>query len=889
MKRSMLALGVLLLPLWAAAQLEPMPEERGAAGLALALRKLDAGATFMHTTAHPDDEDNGLLVLMSRGRGLRTALLTTTRGDGGQNQIGTELFEALGILRTEELMAMHRLDGAEQYFTRAYEFGYSFSVEETLDKWGKEEILGDIVRLIRTVRPDVIVCLPLGGAGGGQHHQTSARLTKEAFRAAADPNRFPEQIALGLRPWQPLKLYSRVWREIRESESPSVDASKVVSIDTGLYDPVLGRSAHQMGMEARSHHRCQSMTQLRGLPGEHFSRWVLEDSVIPVTAPEKDLFDGVAMGLARFEDFVKGEESKATFLSPGLEAIERHVQSAKASFDVQAPWKALPHLRDGLTAVRRLLDEVRSSGLSDGARFELAHRLSRREQDFVAALGLAHGLGFDAIANRGEVVPGSQFLVDVHLINRSPEPLTVRSVGLALPEGWKEIAKSTLPGELQAHQKVEARFEVSVASDAELSRPYWQRNPDADRYDLVEPRHFGLPATPPAVRAVVAFESGDVEAVLEKPVQHRYNGPWVGEEKQAEVAVLPRLSLTLTPPVVVAPLGLENRTRAVSVNVVHKGSEPGEGSVRLEVPPGFAVSPSEAKLAFRREDEAVTVKFEVTPPAGVRAGAHAIRAVASLGGKDYREGFQTIAYHHIHTRHLFRPAEARFRALDLKVEPVTVGYVMGVGDDVPDAIRQLGAELTLLGEKELAEADLSRWDIIITGIRAYASREDLRAYNHRLLDYVENGGTLFVQYNRQEWDLAQWGPYPSKISQNRITVEEAPIRILHPSHALFTSPNPVSEADWKGWVQERGTYFLGERDERYRDLLASEDPWEYNQGEKRGMLVEARYGKGRWIYCGLTLFRQLPEGVPDAYKLLANILALPRTSTPPSSGAVGVR
>lgn len=859
----------------ARAQLEPIPEERGATGLALALRKLSAGATFMHTTAHPDDEDNGLLVLMSRGRGLGTALLTTTRGDGGQNQIGTELFEALGILRTEELAAVHRIDGAEQYFTRAYEFGYSFSVEETLQKWGKEEILGDMVRLIRTFRPDVMVCLPLTGAGGGQHHQTSGILTREAFHAAADPKRFPEQIAAGLRPWQPLKLYTRIWREVQESER-DLDETRAVSMDTGRYDPVLGRSYYQMGVEARSHHRCQSMSQLRALPGEQISRWVLLESVVSSKAPEKDLFDGVEMGLGRLEDFVKGEESQAEFLYLGLERIQAAVDSATAAFDAREPWKTIPALRSGLSAVRELRQQVGKSSLSEGARFELEHRLSRKEQDFAEALALAHGLGFDPIANRGEVVPGSSFLVNVHVAQRSPEPVEVTGVAIEIPGSWQQAAKSSTAGRLEEHRKLEARFEVSVPADAALTRPYWKRNPKVDRYDLREPQFFGLPATPPAVRARLVFRSGSVDATLKKPVQYRYAGPWVGAEKQKEVSVLPEISLSLSPQVLVFPVSAAKKTRVVSVEASYRGSAAAEAALALELPSGWTATPAQSSLSFQREGEAATAKFEVTPPASVAPGSYAVQAVASLGGREYREGFQTIAYHHIHTRYLDHPAIAKVEALPVQVEPVTVGYLMGVGDDIPEAVEQLGATLTMLGGKDLAEADLGRFDIILTGVRAYSNRKDLRAYNHRLLKYVEDGGTVVVMYNRQEWDEAEWGPYPAKISQNRVTVEEAPMKILEPGHSLFNFPNRITESDWKGWVQERGTYFLGERDSRYRDLLASEDPWEYNKGEKRGMLVEATHGKGRWIYCGLTLFRQLPEGVPDAYKFFANLLSLPR-------------
>ena len=340
------------------------------------------------------------------------------------------------------------------------------------------------------------------------------------------------------------------------------------------------------------------------------------------------------------------------------------------------------------------------------------------------------------------------------------------------------------------------------------------------------------------------------------------------------------ISLMLSPRNVVFPLRSANRSRTVSVDVLHKGREPAQGALRLEVPGGWNVSPSEAPLSFQRENEAATVKFELTPPSTVAPGTYEVGAVASFDGREYREGYETIAYHHVETRYLFHPARAKVQALEIEVAPVTVGYIMGGGDDVPEAIRLLGAEVEMLDEQELAEGDLSRFDLIMTGIRAYLTRDDLRAYNWRLLEYVENGGTMVVQYNKFEFNDAQWGPYPALVSRDRITVEEAPIRILEPDHPLFNYPNEITENDWSGWVQERGLYFLGDKDGRYVDLVASEDPWEYNAGEKRGALVEARYGDGRWLYVGLGFFRQLPEGVADAYKVFANLLSLPAAPDP---------
>jgi LmbE family N-acetylglucosaminyl deacetylase len=882
----MLLSGLALAAASASAQLEPVPEDTGSVGLALQLRKLASGTSFLHTAAHPDDEDNGLLVLMSRGRGHRTTLLTATRGDGGQNEIGPELFEAIGILRTEELMAVHRVDGVEQYFTRAYEFGYSFSVEETLQKWGKEEILGDFVRLLRTIRPDVVVSLPPSGEGGGQHHQASALLTREAFRAAADPSRFPEQIAEGLRPWQALKLYSRrsVGAGRGREKDEKEDRASLVRVDTGAYDPLLGRTYYQMGSEARSNHKCQGMGQLQAVAGPHESAFVLEDSVLPKRERESDLFDGVTVGLARLKEL-----SSDPAVVEGIDALAAEVEAANAAYDARAPWKTLPALRRGLTRVRDLRARIARGGIPADAKLELEHRLGPKEADFERAIALAHGIELLPTADRGEVTRGARFQVQVQVTNPSPEPVEIREMRVSTPPGWtvteheeKESPFPDLPESLSRNGRLEGRFDVAVAAGADYDRPYWKReNPAIDRFTFDEPRYFGRPWRPPSVSSTVTFRSGDVDVHLSKIVQHRYAGRWVGGEKQKRISVLPKVSVSIAPEVVVFPIGADERTRPVSVTARYEGTEPVRGTLQLEAPEGFRVEPASAELAFERENQAVAVRFQLTPESAIARGTYRIRAVARLGEGEFREGVSPIEYHHIETRYLFRTAEARVEALDVQVARARVGFIEGVGDEVPVAIRQLGAELELLDEDDLAEGDLSRYDVIVTGVRAYLNRNDLRAYNRRLLDYVADGGNLVVQYNKMEFNDAQWGPYAKKVSHNRVTVEEAPIQILVPGHPLFTAPNRITADDWGGWVQERGLYFLAEEgDPRYQDLLASEDPWEYNKGVKKGLLVEARYGKGRWIYVGLGLFRQLPAGVPSAYKLLANLLSLGRSAQP---------
>jgi LmbE family N-acetylglucosaminyl deacetylase len=488
----------------------------------------------MYVTAHPDDENNGVLVHLGRGRGYETTLLTVTRGDGGQNEIGPELFQALGILRTEELAGIHRYDGATQYFTRAYEFGYSFSVEETFEKWGREEILADVVKVIRTVRPDVLLTLPLEGAGGGQHHQAAARLAVEAFRAAADPARFPEQVAAGLPAWQARKVYrggvgggNEIPRDL-----------PVVTVNTSTYDPLLGQSAHQFGILARAMHKCQGMTQMRAPPGTGAGSFVLVDSEPKVAGPEKDVLDGVDTSVAGLARFAGGG---AAALAPGLQAIAEAARQAQDAYDARVPEKTTAALRAGLAAVRALLAGP-VAVLDPAARYELRQRLALKERQFQSALALAHGLTLEASATDGDVVRGQTFTVRARAFNQGTEPVRVEEIALAAPAGWTVARQGDLPAGLAPRSGAEVAFRVTAAPDARYSQPYWRRDPKVDRYAIEIPAHHTLPWSPPDLVASVRYASGDVAAGLSAPARWRYAGPWGGggEEKGVNVGAVDR-------------------------------------------------------------------------------------------------------------------------------------------------------------------------------------------------------------------------------------------------------------------------------------------------------------------------------------------------------------
>ena len=900
------ALGLLAPPavVAAAAQLRPEAPDRGAVGLGLALRKIASGVSVLSITAHPDDEDSALHAALSRGDGARVSLLSLTRGGGGQNEIGPELFDGLRVLRTEELRTSHRLDGVEQYFGLVSDFGYSFSAEETLEKWGRERTLGEVVKMIRILRPEVILTLSPVGAGGGQHHQATGLLTHEAFDAAGDPARFPEHLAEGLPPWQPLRLL--VTGVGGGPVSGADPEAKVVRRETEVWDPLLGRTYADLGQEARAAHRCQGMGQVRASAFGRPSVLLETRNALPADGPagaEEGLFAGIPTGLERYEAFLAGDE--AATARRGLGTLRGAVAAARESFSVGAPERSIGPLGQALGAIRDLRREVRR--LPEAAAYELEHRLAPKEDLIQQALALAHGLEVHPVASASEVVPGGRFHTEVAVRVGGPEALMV-DVDLETPEGWLveaagEAAPARGPGRRRGpagppvtraddlprlvapRGALRTRFAVTAAPDADFSRPAFRAGPDEDRFLMAEGVPFGAAVPPPPVEARVQFISGGVAAAVRLPVEYRYEGPWVGAEKQKEVSVLPLASVLASPEVVVFPRG--GRERELSVAVAHRGSGAAEYEVRLSAPAGWTVAPETGAAAFAGPGE-TRVEFTVSAPAGVAEGVHALAAEARLvGGENpgrqtvFSETVETVAYHHIETRHLFRPAEASALVVDAAVAPVRVGYVEGVGDEVAEAITQLGVSLTDLDEAALAEGDLSAFDTIVLGVRAYLARPDLRTHNRRLIEFVERGGTLLVQYNKFEFNAAQWGPFPISVGRGRVTVEDAPMQALVPEHAVFHTPNRIGDGDWAGWVQERGLYFLAPGgDPAYTDLLASEDPWEYNAGEKRGILVEARHGRGRWLYLGLGLWRQLPAGTPGAYRLLANLLSLGASPVP---------
>jgi LmbE family N-acetylglucosaminyl deacetylase len=951
MKRVLLCSAVVLSALIAfpAAQMRvvPLDEERGHVALGLALRHLANAGIFMHTTAHPDDENNGLLVMLNRGQGYRTALATATRGNGGQNEIGPEIFEALGVLRTGELAALHRFDGAEQYFTRAVDFGYSFSLEETFEKWGREEIVADYVRLIRTIRPDVIVTLPPTGNAGGQHHMASAIITREAYTLAGDPTKFPEQIKEGLRAWQPKKLYHLAGFGFPGEQLPPGHLTRV---NSGVYDPLLGRTYNEIGTEARSMHKCQGMAQLLSLPTPTaVATYQLVESTLPaqLQKDETSLFEGVDSSIASLARFAGPRVPKD--LTEGLSAISNAVQAAQKAFDSPNDEATLKPLLDGLFAVRVLRRNVRALAIDDAAKYEIDFRLRQKEGEFQQAAVLASNVKVDVLADDGIVVPGQSVKVNVIVANRGSGDVAVKQVkfdgfdpatspaqaapaqgactmteftggGLFFPGAPRRPAAPEAPMPIVKRDQV-AHCEpaLKIPVNARVNEPYWHRAGEAGRYTFDADAPFGLPMrpTPFYVQVSLTLPSGG-DVIVGMPVQQRYEGNIFSGEKRTELLVVPALSVRMSPQIAIIPAtairssaparrtstattarpegrgpqtssgrpsgrppaasssAAPTSDREIRVTVVNDTPTAADSVVKLDVPKGWTVTPGEQPVKFTRADESQTVRFVVKPGLNAPSGEYHIRAAATMNGQPFDRGYEVIEYPHIRRYHIYDAADTTLKVIDVRAESnLTIGYVMGVGDQVPPAIEQLGAKVHMLTGDELAWGDLSHYDAIVTGVRAYERRDDLRANNSRLLQYVFNGGTLIVQYNKFEFNDAQYGPYPAKVSSNRITDEHAEPKVMASGDPLLTRPNEIGAEAWKGWVQERGLYFLGDdKDSRYRDLLQFDDNFTYNRGPKTGSLVETQYGKGRWVYVALGLWRQLPAGTDGAYQLLANLISL---------------
>jgi LmbE family N-acetylglucosaminyl deacetylase len=840
----------------------------GALGLLQSLQRLQTTASVLHTGAHPDDEDSALMARLARGDHARVVYLSLNRGEGGQNTIGPELFEPLGVIRTEELLQARRLDGGQQLFTRAFDFGFSKTRAESAAFWGEEAILDDMVRAIRTVRPFVVISR-FGGtpADGHGHHQLAGYLTPIAVARAADPSSFPDQLSEGLRPWRALKLY------VSEGFGASADAVPRLRLDTGFVDPVFGRSYFEIAMEGRSQHRSQHQGALE-LRGERSTGIRLVETTVNA-APADGLFAGIdtsVAGLAQLCGAPRGT------LGAELLAIQSAAGRALAVFNPLSPADLVPVLAEGLNALRAAQVTNARLSLDPVAKAEMAFRLTMKSADFEEALSRARGLVVDPRADAETVAPGGTLLVSVPTFFPSGAPIDVMSVRLHAPRDWTvEPAPAPDPraGGGQGRFAVEvprhaAYFRVAVPPTAKPTEPYWLTEPRLGAlfaWPTGSPK--GEPFDAPPLEADVDVNLAGVSMTIRQPVEFRSVDPARGELRR-RIDVVPAVSVAVSEPLVVVPRASRVTAREVVVRVENLASTPAEGLLTLHAPAGWTVRPRESPFSTLQAGERETARFVVGIPASAPAGEYRLEAAATVGDRRYTATLRTIAYPHIQTHRLYVPAVSTVRVMNLAVPHVRVGYIMGTGDDVAAAIGRMGLSPAMLDAETLTSGDLSRFDVIVVGIRASETRPDFVANHRRLLRWVETGGVLIVQYQQPDYVDRHLPPFPAHVGA-RVTDESAPVTILAPDFPAFTTPNRIVADDWSGWVQERSVNNWSMFDARYSPLLEAHDPGEAPQ---QGGEVVARIGQGLYVYTAYAWFRQLPAGVPGAFRLFANLLAL---------------
>ena len=847
------------------AQVRPV-YDRGLAGVLQQIQALRTTASVLLIAAHPDDEDSAFIARAARGDHASVAYLSLNRGEGGQNVIGPELYDALGVIRTEELLQARELDGGRQFFSRTYDFGFSKTLQEASRLWGDQEVLRDMVRVIRKFRPLVVYSIFSGTpADGHGHHQLSGKLAPLAYRAAGDPTKFPELMAEGLKPWRPLKLY-------RAAES---DETPTAIVETGQVDPLLGRSYAEIASEGRSQHKSQGQgtEEVHG-PAE--SALILLDSAVRTQARETSVFDGIDTSLQAISSLAG---LPAGTLGPELASLDEAAGKAVNDFDIREPEKSVEDLANLLNAVRAARAALKSSAGSSEARANADFLLAGKEKEATQALQQASGTVIDAVSSTETAAPGESFSTTVRVFLSEPALARITSVTLRVPRGWgvqpaaAARTEGIRAGLFEIHETAdrEDSFTLTVPAGAQPTQPYWLETPRKGYlYTWPDGSAKAEPFGPPLVTAEVQGLIGGVAVTLTKPLQYRFIDQVRGELRR-NVEVVPAASVSFDSPLEIVPIGAAGKPRRVVVRLQSNLQSAVSGEAAISAPEGWEVSPPSLPFTLDRKGEHYALAFDVTPSAKSSPGRYTLSAVATSGSQRFDLSMKTISYAHIQTHRLYAPAQAQVQLIDLKVLPVRIGYIMGSGDLVPEALRRMGLDVTLLDEDALAAGDLSQYDTIVVGIRASEVRPDFVAANERLLDFVRAGGTLVVQYQQGVYTANKLTPFPVSAVGDRVTDEGGPVKILMPDHPVFTTPNRISLKDFEGWVQDRNLYDFNTFDPRYVPLLEAHDPGE---PEQEGGEVYASLGKGNYIYTAYAWFRQLPAGVPGAYRLFANLVSL---------------
>ena len=804
----------------------PLPQQRSSSEIELALKKLGVMGRVLHVAAHPDDENTRLISYWSNGALYDAAYLSLTRGGGGQNLIGPQLGEALGLIRTQELLAARRIDGGKQFFTRARDFGFSKSSEETMKIWGHEDVLSDVVWVIRKFRPDAIVTRfsPQPSRTQG-HHTASAQLALEAFDLAADPNAFPKQLKY-VDTWQAKRIVWNVSGFFFRAQGRAFDTTGLVPVEVGDYNAYLGKSYGEIASASRTMHKSQGFGSAisRGNNTEYFR--LLKGSPL-----ENSVIDEIDKSWSRFD---------------GGDEIETEIQEIRTSFETSDPSASVA----GLLELRR-----RIVALPQNSR--ITSKISDLDQIIASCLGLhAEALNDSPVANPGEALD-----LRIQVINRSQVPVALKAI-----KSPKTGKNDTLHQALETNRITENAFQLDLSESKSISQPHWlNQSGSKGRYEVAHQMNIGLPeksATPEVELELVIEDTSLTYSIL---VEFKTVSPVKGESRE-KVEVAPAAFVEFS-----SPMYLFSNDKSKSIQVkVSTNENSMQGTLRLSAPKGWQIRPKERELILEKNNDGLFADFLVTPPSESTVGV--LEAVFESSNRKYNRGRTVIEYDHIPKQTLFPLAQSRIVSESIKKKGNLVGYLEGAGDAIPQSLREIGYQVEMLGSEDMNEQDLNRFDTIILGIRAYNTVDNLDNYLPSLFQYAENGGTLIAQYNtNRSLKAQQLAPYPLRLSRDRITDESAPVSIVQPDHPALLSPNRITQTDFEGWIQERGLYFPDRWDEAFVPLLSSSDPGE---SPKTGGLLVAKYGDGYFVYTGYSWFRQLPAGVPGAYRLFANLVSL---------------
>jgi LmbE family N-acetylglucosaminyl deacetylase len=848
-----------------------IPQDQGMTGIWQKLLKLKTTASVLHTQAHPDDEHADLLTWLSRGKGVRTALLSLNRGESGGNVLGVESFDQLGLLRTEEFLLVGTYYGLDDlYFTNLADYGFSKRVEEAYEKWGKQKVLAEMVRVIRINRPLVIISRFHGSPRDGHgNHQAAGEISQEAFKQAADPSAFPEQISKeGLHAWKALKFYRG---------GVKADEHWNIALNTGEYSPWLGQSYKNFASLGYSFHRSQNggfRSEVTGSSVQYYERL---QSRVKSNEKESSFFDGIDTSIGGI--FKITGETPSAGIAPLLKDITSAVDNAISLFAPGNPAGIIPHLTTGLSKTRAAIQLVKNAP-------EALFMLKIKEQQFIDAINTATGVHLQAVAvplatkekrgfyepqpTMGLAVAGQPFKVEVSFANNSAVPVITQSIKIVSPPDWKIDSNAQNIGSLQEHQK--KTFTVTIPENTNFSQPYFSRaSLQESQYDLHDKQYQNLPHASPPLLVSAAYLINNEPVEIKIPVQvSEANLPFGYDKFTLKTA--PAIAVNVQPQVGIIPVNSQKKSFNIHVELINNYDGKIAGKLNLKTPPGWHVQPEQTAFSFTAAGQKNNYSINISFPS-IQQKKYEIQAIATANGKSFTQGYKLSSHRDLDQTLLYHPAVTMVKGIDVKIAPgLTIGYVMGVGDEVPAGLEQLGASVYLLNTSDLSAGRLDKYDAIMIGTRAYAVRQDLNTYNQRLLDYAKNGGNLIVLFQTPEFVPDRQAVYSAELPGNseEISEENSPVKMLIPTHRVLNYPNKISSADFDNWVEQRGSKFFSRWDSAYTPVISTQD---VGQSPQSGGWLMAKYGKGNYTYCAYAFHRQLPYGVAGAYRIIANLVS----------------